>query len=88
MKASKWILNNGVFFNTNKFLESCFIRKFKNCLLPFSYVVFKNLRLLLVSCVQTYKKSDDWIFGEPNKFKILGLFSIIHVAMATTQFSP
>ena len=26
------------FFNTNKFLESCFIRKFKNCLLPFNQI--------------------------------------------------
>ena len=31
------------------------------------------------------RKSNDWIFWKLNKFKILGLFSIIHVTMAMTQ---
>ena len=30
-------------------------------------------------------KSNDWIFWKLNKFKILGLFSMIHVTMAMTQ---
>ena len=32
------------------------------------------------------RKSNDLIFWKLNKFKILGLFSIIHVTMAMTPF--
>ena len=37
------------------------------------------------SLSQIIRKSDNWILHEPNKFKILGMFSIIYVAMATIE---
>lgn len=34
---------------------------------------------------QIIRKSDYWILPKPNKFKILGSFSIIYVAIATIE---
>ena len=59
MKASKQVLNKGVFV-----IQTTLI----------------SMKAMETMC-RFIRKSNDWIFWKLNKFKILGLFSIIHVTM-------
>ena len=66
-------------WNTSK------IGKFKNCLLDLVKLVLKS-RLINCKLCKFTGNYNDWILHQPNKFRIFGMFSIIHAAMAIINF--
>ena len=68
---NQWKLNKGVLWHNQNSLDSYFHKYFKNCLLQFGQINFKNWRWLIVRLCKFIRKSNDWILCKPTEFKIL-----------------